>query len=58
MGRPFRFAVQAFRGVKSATEWTALARRIEELGYSTLFVADHCRRCGPASWAGPPSWTR
>ena len=51
MARPFRFAVQAFRGVKSAAEWTALARRTEELGYSTLFVADHYLGKGPATQA-------
>jgi probable F420-dependent oxidoreductase len=37
---PFRFAVQLSR-VGSADAWRAVARRIEELGYSTLFVPDH-----------------
>jgi probable F420-dependent oxidoreductase len=38
--RPFRFGVSA-RTAQSAEEWTAKARRAEELGYSTLLVADH-----------------
>jgi len=51
MTRPFRFAVQAFRGAKSGAEWTGLARRCEDLGYSTLFVADHYLGKGPAAQA-------
>jgi probable F420-dependent oxidoreductase len=47
MARPFRFAVQAVR-TGSATEWRDLARRVEDLGYSTLFVADHYLGEGPA----------
>jgi probable F420-dependent oxidoreductase len=43
--RPFRFGMQAsggpFRGISSRDVWTTLARRAEELGYSTLFLADH-----------------
>ena len=38
--RPFRFSVQATQA-ESAAEWTAIARRAEDLGYSTLFTADH-----------------
>ena len=38
--RPFRFSVQAFEAT-SATEWTELARRAEDLGYATLFTTDH-----------------
>jgi probable F420-dependent oxidoreductase len=38
--RPFRFSVQAFEAT-SATEWTDIARRAEDLGYSTLFTTDH-----------------
>ena len=38
--RPFRFATQAFEAT-SAKEWTDLARRTEDLGYSTLFTTDH-----------------
>jgi probable F420-dependent oxidoreductase len=39
MARPFRFGVQvsSFPG----SDWAARARRIEELGYSTLFCPDH-----------------
>lgn len=44
--RPFRFAVQAYAAADaahamSAAEWRDLARQVEDLGYSTLFVADH-----------------
>nr|MDT0664584.1 LLM class flavin-dependent oxidoreductase [Micromonospora sp. DSM 115978] len=46
--RPFRFAVQATKA-KSAAEWRDLARKVEGLGYSTLFVADHYLGPGPAS---------
>jgi probable F420-dependent oxidoreductase len=38
--RPFRFAVQLSRADTGA-EWAALARKAEDLGYSTLFVPDH-----------------
>src|SRR6476659_1995546 len=38
--RPFRFSVQAFE-TSSGKEWTELARRAEDLGYSTLFTTDH-----------------
>jgi probable F420-dependent oxidoreductase len=37
---PFRFGVQASTA-PSAAEWTALARQVEALGYSTLTVPDH-----------------
>ncbi len=40
MAHKFRFGIQASRGA-SAGDWTAKARRIEELGYSTLFIPDH-----------------
>ena len=46
--RPFRFAVQAFEAT-SAKEWTDVARRTEDLGYSTLFATDHY--FGPGSIA-------
>src|SRR6478672_1038306 len=39
MTRPFRFAVQVFKGTKSSAEWADLVRRIEDLGYSTLLLA-------------------
>ncbi|WP_007514387.1 TIGR03621 family F420-dependent LLM class oxidoreductase [Pseudofrankia saprophytica] len=48
--RPFRFAVQGTRAT-SAREWYDLARKIEDLGYSTLFVADHYVGPGPAARA-------
>lgn len=37
---PFRFGVQAGKA-ESGRAWRALARRAEELGYSTLFMPDH-----------------
>jgi probable F420-dependent oxidoreductase len=46
--RPFRFAVQTTTA-KSADEWRGLARRVEDLGYSTLFLADHYIGPGPVS---------
>lgn len=44
--RPFRFAVQSYR-TDSPREWRDRARRVEELGYSTLHVADHYIGPGP-----------
>ena len=38
--RKFRFGIQTSRA-GSADEWKAKARRIEELGYSTLFIPYH-----------------
>jgi len=38
--RPFRFGVQ-LSDAGSAEEWTGNARRLEDLGYSSLFVPDH-----------------
>ena len=38
--RKFRFGMQ-LATAGSADEWTALARKVEDLGYSTLFVPDH-----------------
>lgn len=40
MARPFRFGVQA-GGSHDGASWRELARKIEGLGYSTLFVPDH-----------------
>jgi probable F420-dependent oxidoreductase len=37
---PFRFGVQASRAA-TGPAWRDLARRVEELGYSTLYVPDH-----------------
>jgi probable F420-dependent oxidoreductase len=45
--RQFRFAVQAMKA-DSASDWRATAREAEDLGYSTLFVADHYLGPGPA----------
>ncbi len=38
--KPFRFGVQVAQ-VGSASEWRDKARKIEDLGYSTLFMPDH-----------------
>ncbi|MET8207674.1 TIGR03621 family F420-dependent LLM class oxidoreductase [Streptomyces sp. NPDC005373] len=38
--QPFRFAVQATKAT-SAKEWRDTARSVQDLGYSTLFLADH-----------------
>src|SRR4051794_34323530 len=38
--KPFRFGVQA-SNASNATEWRELARKTEDLGYSTLFAPDH-----------------
>ena len=38
--KKFRFAVQNSRGA-SRDDWMTKARRVEELGYSTLFIPDH-----------------
>lgn len=38
--RRFRFGVQAHNAT-TGEEWAALARRAEDLGYSTLFMPDH-----------------
>ncbi len=45
--RPFRFAVQSFSAA-SALEWRERARRIEDLGYSALHLADHVLGPGEA----------
>ncbi len=47
---PFRFAVQATNAT-GARDWRETARRVEELGYSTLFLADHYLGPGPAQRA-------
>lgn len=38
--KPFRFAVSVYK-VTSKGEWANTARKIEQLGYSTLVVSDH-----------------
>src|SRR5438132_452610 len=37
---PFRFGAQLPKA-SSAEEWAAMARKLEDLGYSTLFMPDH-----------------
>jgi probable F420-dependent oxidoreductase len=38
--RPFRFGIQ-LRNAPSSTAWRDLARKAEDLGFSTLFLPDH-----------------
>ncbi|HEY3670270.1 MAG TPA: TIGR03621 family F420-dependent LLM class oxidoreductase [Acidimicrobiia bacterium] len=40
MTRKFRFGVQA-SAARTGTEWAEQARKVEDLGYSTLFMPDH-----------------
>src|SRR5712691_4771920 len=40
MTKPFRFGVQ-IANTKSASAWRDKARKLEDLGYSTLFMPDH-----------------
>lgn len=47
---PFRFAVQATNAA-GGREWHATVRKVEDLGYSTLFLADHYLGPGPAQRA-------
>jgi probable F420-dependent oxidoreductase len=44
---PFRFAVQATNAA-GGREWRDTVRKVEDLGYSTLFLADHYLGPGPA----------
>src|SRR6185437_9350635 len=44
---PFRFGVQAANAAESRA-WRDTVRRVEDLGYSTLFLADHYLGPGPA----------
>jgi probable F420-dependent oxidoreductase len=48
MGTPhgFRFSTNAF-GLRSAADFAAYCRRVEELGYDTLFAADHLGSTAP-----------
>ncbi len=48
--RPFRFGVQSF-SASSGKQWRDRALRIEELGYSTVSLADHFIGPGPAQEA-------
>ena len=45
--RPFRFGVQSFHA-DSAAAWREGARKAEDQGYATLFLADHILGPGPA----------
>ena len=47
---PFRFAVQATNAAGRG-EWRDTVRKVEDLGYSTLFLADHYLGPGPAQKA-------
>src|ERR1700739_4539077 len=47
---PFRFAVQATNAA-GGREWRDTGRKVEDLGYSTLFLADHYRGPAPAQGA-------
>lgn len=40
MPRPFRFGVVSW-GAYTRSQWQAFARKVEELGYATLLLADH-----------------
>ena len=40
MTKPFRFGVQ-ISNTESASAWRDKARKLEDLGYSTLFMPDH-----------------
>src|ERR1700684_641880 len=44
---PFRFAVQATNAA-GGREWRDTVRKVEDIGYSTLFLADHYLGPGPA----------
>jgi probable F420-dependent oxidoreductase len=48
--QPFRFAVQATNAA-SAKGWREFAHQVEQLGYSTLLLADHYLGPGPAQQA-------
>ena len=45
--QPFRFAVQATQAT-SGKAWRDVARSVQDLGYATLFLADHYLGPGPA----------
>ena len=47
---PFRFAVQA-TNASGSREWRDTALKVQDLGYSTLFLADHYLGPGPAQRA-------
>lgn len=43
MSRPFRFGV-VVENAQSRTEWKDKAKKVEDLGYSTLLVPDHIEK--------------
>jgi probable F420-dependent oxidoreductase len=45
--QPFRFGIQATNAA-SAGDWRQFACKVQDLGYSTLFLADHYLGPGPA----------
>jgi probable F420-dependent oxidoreductase len=47
---PFRFAVQATNAA-GGRQWRDTVRKVEDLGYATLFLADHYLGPGPAQRA-------
>src|ERR1700742_1256584 len=47
---PFRFGVQATNAA-GGSAWRDTVRRLEDLGYTTLFLADHYLGPGPAQRA-------
>jgi hypothetical protein len=62
--KPFRFGVNVSHA-RSRTEWAEKARKIEELGYATLTVADHLTdfmapmpALVSAAEATPPGWDK
>jgi probable F420-dependent oxidoreductase len=48
--QPFRFAIQATNAA-SGRDWRDFVCKVEDLGYSTLFLADHYLGPGPAQRA-------
>lgn len=48
--QPFRFAIQA-TNASGSRDWREFVCRVEQLGYSTLFLADHYLGPGPAQRA-------
>ena len=54
MTKPFRFGVQIANATRPR-RWRDKARKLEDLGYSTLFMPDHfgdtsSRRCRRSRW--------
>ena len=47
MTRPFRFGLQAYSS-STPSDWRALAKKTEDLGFSSFHLADHYVGEGPA----------